>query len=301
MMSFASSVLQPPDEPHPREDTGGFMSPFSTPQSSQPHEWPPASRAGTTARQVAVTVTKEDGPTVGLHLTMKSGPGGVYYVIDHVAPGSVASAKGLKVGDRVLSVQGQEAKHISGDQVTHYMMQRPLHMVTLTEDRLEFQPPSSPASSLAARPPADQSHVQPAVDDAATRYKEERDEAARSLETERSTRQAVEAELNEERTARHAVEGQLRELMSQAQSLQAVNGELRRALEALEAAQRHQANAATTARTMQTAVSAPLADKPASPAPTRAATTVSSATSAPRKYHATSTRRHFSCPLWVWM
>jgi flagellar biosynthesis GTPase FlhF len=232
---------------------------------------------------------------------MKSGPGGVYYVIDHVAPGSVASAKGLKVGDRVLSVQGQEAKHISGDQVTHYMMQRPLHMVTLTEDRLEFQPPSSPASSLAARPPADQSHVQPAVDDAATRYKEERDEAARSLETERSTRQAVEAELNEERTARHAVEGQLRELMSQAQSLQAVNGELRRALEALEAAQRHQANAATTARTMQTAVSAPLADKPASPAPTRAATTVSSATSAARKYHATSTRRHFSCPLWVWM
>ena len=220
-------------------------------------------------------------------------------MIDHVAPGSVASAKGLKVGDRVLSVQGQDAKHISGDQVTHYMMQRPLHMVTLTEDRLEIQPPSSPASSPAARPSADLSHMQSALEEAETRLKFERDEAVRSLEAERSTRQAVEAQLNEERTARQAMETQLRELMSQAQSLQTVNGELRRALETLEAAQRHQTNAAT-ARTMQTDASAPLVDKQAAlapapapvPAPNGAATMVTSATSIPRKYRATLILHH---------
>lgn len=281
-------------------------SPFSTPQSSRPQEGAPASGNGG-PRRMAVTVTKADGPTVGLHLTMKSGDNGVYYVIDHVAPGSVAKAKGLRVGDRVLSVQGQDSKHISGDQVTLYMQQRPLHMVILTEDArpssVEFQLPSSPSArpsaDLSARPALDLSQMQSSVGDPETRRQLDEAEWERLLQLERSARQSMQAQLSEERTARQAMETQLRELMSQAQSLQSVNGELRRALEALEATHRHQANAAAS-RTLQTAVSAPRVDQPASsaaapaakPVPSRADSTASAmsaaSSSAPREYLAIS-------------
>jgi hypothetical protein len=108
-------------------------------------------------------------------------------------------------------------------------------------------------------------------------------------------RQLAEANrlLSEEKTARQAVETQLRELMSQAQSLQAVNGELRRALEVLDLAQQQQpppqqqqpppsAGEAYTGAGVSFAAASPAEQGTPAPAPMPAAVAASRAP--PREY-----------------
>jgi hypothetical protein len=302
VLSFASSVLQPPDEPHPDAGSGGFAnSPFATPQAARTQGLPSAYGGGGGMKQSAVTITRADGPKVGLHFTIKSGDGGVYYIIDHVEPGSVASVKGLEVGDRVLSVQGQDVAlfDISGEQVMQMMQQRPLHMVTLTKNA---QPVSGAPTGQPAPPLEMEMPPSPAVGTPGELWPAQSAERGSPNATRPSgeneaelQRQLAEANrlLSEEKTARQAVETQLRELMSQAQSLQAVNGELRRALEVLDLAQQQQpppqqqqpppsAGEAYTGAGVSFAAASPAEQGTPAPAPMPAAVAASRAP--PREY-----------------